>query len=244
MDSRSYYEKHLATQEYLNSRKDRAELIANILSKELSEKNRVLDLGSGSGIIKLHLEKQFAKPILGIELTEEVIVVKDNTCIGDVTCLPIKDKSVDLVMCNHLYEHISGQDKFAKELSRILVLDGIVYLTVGNKFQIMEPHYRLPFLSWLPLPLANWYLRISSRGKDYSEINFPTFGKLKGNFENAGLTLRDITLDVILAHSKRLRKKTHKVAFWFLKRMPENFRNLLIDILSPQWFVLITNGRR
>jgi hypothetical protein len=40
----------------------------------------------------------------------------------------------------------------------------------------LEPHYRLPFLSVLPPPLADEYLRISRRGSHYDEKHLTYWG--------------------------------------------------------------------
>ena len=51
-------------------------------------------------------------------------------------------------------------------------------LDQASKLAIMEPHYRLPFLSWLPNSAASLYLRMSRRGSEYAGIRFLTYGPL------------------------------------------------------------------
>ncbi len=46
------------------------------------------------------------------------------------------------------------------------------------RLAINEPHYRLPFLSMLPKPLAHVYFRLSGKGRYYYE-NFLTHGGLQ-----------------------------------------------------------------
>ena len=237
--SRSFYEHFLESEAYSASRYEKAVLVAEILAEELQTRKRIVDLGSGSGLVKRYLEKKYQKPVLGIEIDRKVIQDPEFTLVGDVCVLPLKNKTIDLAICNHLYEHIQGRKRFAGELRRVLRPGGIAYLTVGNKFQFREPHYRLPLLSWFSGPVANFYLRITGRGKDYSDINFPTFSQLRRESEQGGLKVRDITFEVLTGHPERM-SRGQRIAFKFLKTLSSKMRTLLIQCLSSQWFVILS----
>jgi SAM-dependent methyltransferase len=237
--SRSFYEKFLESEDYRVSRYEKAVLVADIIDDELRSRKLIVDLGSGSGLVKRYLEKKYQKQVLGIEIDQRVIQDPKFTLVGDVCVLPLKSKSVDLAICNHLYEHIQGRDRFTGELRRVLSPGGIAYLTVGNKFQIREPHYRLLLLSWFSGPVANFYLRITGRGKDYSDINFPTFRRLRRESERGGLKVRDITFEVLSGHPERMSRR-QRIAFKLLKVLSVKMRAQLIQCLSPQWFVILS----
>ena len=50
-----------------------------------------------------------------------------------------------------------------------------------NRLWPVEAHYKLPFLSWFPLPVANAYLRRSGRGTEYTDASYaPTLWGLRG----------------------------------------------------------------
>jgi SAM-dependent methyltransferase len=83
--------------------------------------------------------------------------------------LPFPTGSVDLVVYNHVYEHTVDPDAIMAEIRRVLAPGGVVYLGLGNRFGVMEPHYRLPFLSWLPRPAADRYIRATGRADSYYE---------------------------------------------------------------------------
>jgi hypothetical protein len=51
----------------------------------------------------------------------------------------------------------------------VLSPDGVVYLGLGNRLGVLEPHYRLPFLSWLPDRAADRYVALTGRGDRYHE---------------------------------------------------------------------------
>lgn len=83
--------------------------------------------------------------------------------------MPFPDRSFDIVVFNHIYEHTVDPDAVLREIQRIVKVDGVVYLGLGNRYGVVEPHYRLPFLSWLPPGLADRYIRLSGRSSRYYE---------------------------------------------------------------------------
>jgi SAM-dependent methyltransferase len=83
--------------------------------------------------------------------------------------LPWPDASVDAVVFNHIYEHVVDPDAVLAEIRRVLRPDGAVYLGLGNRLGVWEPHLRLPFLSWLPAGAADRYARLAGRGDHYHE---------------------------------------------------------------------------
>ena len=83
--------------------------------------------------------------------------------------IPLRSGSVDIVIFNHIYEHVPNPDAVMAEIVRVLKDDGLVYLGLGNRLGIMEPHYKLPFLSWLPKRFADRYVRVSGRASSYYE---------------------------------------------------------------------------
>jgi SAM-dependent methyltransferase len=83
--------------------------------------------------------------------------------------LPLRDGALDLIVFNHIYEHVVDPIAVVEELCRVLADDGIMYLALANRLGIMEPHYRLPFLSYLPPRLADGYVRATGRADHYHE---------------------------------------------------------------------------
>ena len=72
-------------------------------------------------------------------------------------------------MFNHIHEHVVDPDAVVRELHRVLAGDGVLYLGLGNKYGIVEPHYKLPFLSYLPYGLADRYVQVTGRADRYYE---------------------------------------------------------------------------
>lgn len=131
----------------------------------------LLDVGTGSGWIAHYFARQGGFRVAAVDANDER-VVKDGYAFTQVrgTALPFPDASFDVVFSNHVIEHVGGEaDQLAHlaEMRRVLKPGGTVYLAAPNRWSLVEPHYRLPFLSWLPAGLARAYLRLTGRGDWY-----------------------------------------------------------------------------
>lgn len=134
---------------------------------------RLLEVGTGSGWIAHY----FASHPSG-RFTVDAVDVVDSRQVHagfryqDVagTQLPSADASFDVVVSNHVIEHVGGEPEqlaHLAELRRVLRADGVGYLAVPNRWMLVEPHFRLPLLSWLPAPLADRYVRLAGKGTHY-----------------------------------------------------------------------------
>ncbi len=88
---------------------------------------------------------------------------------ADGGAMPLADGSVDLVVFNQVYEHVVDADAVMAEITRVLAPHGAAFFGLGNKYQVIEPHYRLPFLSWVPPRVADRYVSAFGRADDYYE---------------------------------------------------------------------------
>ena len=108
--------------------------------------------------------------------------------------MPFADASVDVAVFNHIYEHVVDPDAVIADIRRVLKPDGVLYLGLGNKLGIIEPHYKLPFLSYLPPAAADRYVRAFGRADSYYE-RFRTRSGLQRLL--AGWHVLDYTLPVL-----------------------------------------------
>ncbi len=162
------------------SRKQKAKRLLKTLQFFYGKKSfkhfKVLDLGCSSGIIDNFLAKYF-QSVTGIDIDKKAVgFAKKNFRLanlhflhGDALNLKFKDNSFDIIICTHIYEHVTKPQKLADEIFRLLKPGGVCYFAAVNKLWIIEPHYDLPFLSWLPRKLANYYVRIFSKADIYYE---------------------------------------------------------------------------
>ena len=161
----------------------------------------VLDIGSSTGIIANYLSKYFGK-VIGIDIDAPAIkyardnFIKENLAfeMGDSMTLDFPQNMFDVVICAHVYEHVPDANRLIQEIHRVLRPDGVCYFAAGNRLNIKEPHYNLPFLSVIPRPLAHIYMKIEGKGKFYYEKHLSYWGlkRIVRNFERIDYTERVI----------------------------------------------------
>ncbi len=108
--------------------------------------------------------------------------------------LPFEDGSVEVVVLNHIYEHVVDPEAVVADIHRVLTPGGVLYAGVGHRWQVIEPHHRLPFLSWLPQRAADRYMRVTGKGEHYYE-QYATPAGLRRLF--AAYDVWDYTLPVL-----------------------------------------------
>jgi glycosyltransferase involved in cell wall biosynthesis/ubiquinone/menaquinone biosynthesis C-methylase UbiE len=134
-----------------------------------------LDVGCSAGFIADELAADGAQSlgadidVPGLRAAEARFGKNVEFLCASGDALPLPDDSLDVVVFNHIYEHVVDPDAILTEIHRVLKPGGVAYLGLGNKHQIIEPHYRLPFLSWLPQGMADRYVRRFHRADEYYE---------------------------------------------------------------------------
>jgi ubiquinone/menaquinone biosynthesis C-methylase UbiE len=158
----------------LASRRAKGLKIERLLSlKDRTQPIRMLEVGTGSGGIAHYFGTH---PQLHCDV--DAVDVHDNRLITDGyrfklvqgTGLPYPDAAFDVVLTNHVIEHVGdeqAQRAHLAELHRVLHPAGIGYLAVPNRWMLVEPHYKLAFLSWLPHAWRSPYLRAMHKGTFY-----------------------------------------------------------------------------
>lgn len=134
---------------------------------------RMLEIGTGSGGIAHYFatHPQLRCDVTAVDVVDNRLVHEgyEYLQVGGVE-LPFPDASFDVVITNHVIEHVGGSDaqhKHLEEVHRVMKSGGIGYLAVPNRWMLTEPHYRLKFLSWLPHSLRTPYLRLRRKGEFY-----------------------------------------------------------------------------
>lgn len=161
---------------------------------------RLLDVGASHGLITLALAERSAAAV-GVDVDREGIFAAASEpgsasfAIASGMQLPFSGESFDVVICNHIYEHVPDAPRMMAEIARVLRAGGSCYFAGGHRLQLIEPHHRLPFLSWLPRPLADGYMRWAGRGQRYEENFLPPW-RLPQLF-TAFAQARNVTPDVL-----------------------------------------------
>jgi 2-polyprenyl-3-methyl-5-hydroxy-6-metoxy-1,4-benzoquinol methylase len=157
----------------------------------------VLDLGCGYGDMAAELAKT-CRHVTAVEPTTKLVETGRRT-YGAISNLTIQaggvedvteDEAFDLIVLDNVYEHLPDHNLACLNISRALRPGGVVYVLTPNRLWPIEAHYRLPFLSWLPVPAANVYLRLTRRGHDYTDASHaPTYWSLRRELERVGLAV-------------------------------------------------------
>lgn len=160
---------------------------APFLTKPIAEID-ALDVGSGYGFTAMSLAER-CRSVVGIEPSEELhgaaVRMQEERRIdhvrfvrGSVYELDAVEE-YDLIILDNVFEHLPDQPDALARIARALRPGGAVYILTPNKLWPIEAHYGLPFLAYLPIPLANAYLRVTRRGIDYTDASYaPTYGRL------------------------------------------------------------------
>jgi SAM-dependent methyltransferase len=106
---------------------------------------RVLCAGCGVGFVPYILARHTGWTFFGGELNEEYISrhpwVRERFRIArlDLTAMPFADDTFDLVICNHVIEHVPAWERLAQELHRVVRPGGLVYVATPNIYRPKVP---------------------------------------------------------------------------------------------------------
>ena len=157
-------------------------VLGEVLGARLAQSD-VLNLGCSTGIIDEHIAR-FVRSIVGADIDEPAIRaaqarnLPDNIrfLVADAMDLALPDESFDIVICSQVYEHVPDADRLMAEIRRVLRPGGVCYFAATNRWSLIEQHYKLPFLSWLPQSMANQYVRLLGRSDAYYEKHLGVAG--------------------------------------------------------------------
>lgn len=91
-----------------------------IMSQIDDSDQSVIDVGCGRGYFVEKLIERFPeKKIYGADLLPPLDIPQLHYLQTNIEKIPLSDKSVDVVVCSHVLEHVQDFDKAVKELKRI-----------------------------------------------------------------------------------------------------------------------------
>lgn len=217
------------------SRKRKAEKIVRVLNKKTNlSRARVLDVGTGAGYIAHHVA-QHARAVTSVDLVDERKITDGYTFVRvqDET-MPFASSTFDVVVSNHVIEHISDQQRHVSEVLRVLKPGGLAYVATPNRNWLIDPHYRLPFINWMPRRLAAMYLKICKAQRwDIHPVSI-------GRFQKYARTHRvdSIVVDII-KNPEQYQLDTLKRLHPLTKRLPRFFLKALSH-MSPTILLILT----
>lgn len=163
-------------------------LLSAVTARDLTAM-RVLDVGCANGLVTREIALH---TIVTAGVDVDLSAIEDARCTSagvdrlafacaSGEALPFRDEAFDLVICNHVYEHVGDPRTLMREIARVLKPDGLCWFAAGHTLQIVEPHYRLPLLSMLPRGLASAILKATGRGSTY-DVRFVAPWRVRSMF--------------------------------------------------------------
>jgi len=110
--------------------------ISDLLSEYITQNDRVLEIGGGSGAIAVKVfNKLKGIHYVNMDISEVFASFVGNTfgipsTVGDAKQLPFKDNIFDAVWCLDVLEHLYPPDRIEtyKEIGRVLKNDGAIFI--------------------------------------------------------------------------------------------------------------------
>lgn len=164
---------------------------------------RLLEVGTGSGAIA-----QFFSELASPHFDAWAVDVEDQRVVTegyqfrlyDGQKLPFDDELFDIVISNHVIEHVGNRTQQAShvtELCRVLRPGGYAYLATPSRWQIIEPHFLLPFLSWIPRRWRDRYVRITGKGERY-DCDLLRPRELQRLLQSSGLPYKNLNIQAFI----------------------------------------------
>ena len=156
-----------------------------LIEMYVNKDTRILDVGCALGGLLSFLKEKGHKELYGIDVIEEYVELSKNKSIkvGSVYDIPFEDNFFDVIILDHVLEHLVDLKSVIKELKRVLSREGILLIGLPDAsrydnmifwFTIREhvQHFDLEHLDLL----------FDSNGfelLDYSKTNMPIDDKNK-----------------------------------------------------------------
>jgi SAM-dependent methyltransferase len=112
---------------------------------QLKSDQWVLDVGSGAGSFP-GAEYTCAWLALDDDPAAYTTAVRYSRVVGRSHQLPVRDASIDLLICHHALEHLAPLEETLAEMARVLQPGARCYISVPNGYGLCDAVYRLVFL--------------------------------------------------------------------------------------------------
>ena len=230
----------------LDNRNSKALKIQKIIASErgFRQQDFILEIGTGSGGIAAYFAAQ------NIQFNVQAVDVVDSRVtkegyqfqLVNGTTLPFKDESFDVVITNHVIEHVGESDAQLHhlcEIKRVLKKDGVAYLAVPNRWMLVEPHYQLIFLSWLPKKYRSKYLK-KMRNIDFYDCEPFEKKQLENLFDIVDFSYQNQTIQAlkILLQDER---ENHKFLYYMFLFIPEFVLRIFLGVIPTLIYTMKIN---
>lgn len=186
-------------QAYIAGRVEKAKKIIAVLEDFLSvtiENKKILDIGTGHGGIANYIASLNNK-VISVDVKNSICLdtkqLFEQQIVENET-LPFENESFDIILSNHIIEHVEEQKLHLSEIYRVLKPDGVCYFASPNRYFIREPHFDMYFIHYLPKGLAH---KVFSLFGKTETINLNGYFKTKKMIGKAGFVSKEYTVKII-----------------------------------------------
>lgn len=158
------YNSDLCTQRYFQRR--RTDIIKQML--HAGDNDVVLDIGCGSGVQLRALQLSSSALLIGMDVNNKALIYAKSKMIpqfefiiADAQQLPLKEQTINKIICAEIIEHLNKPEKMIAETRRILKQDGSIVITTPNERSIWG--------------LYEFLWDVFGRGRRYSETHLKFF---------------------------------------------------------------------
>lgn len=149
------------------NRECKAKKIVNVISEfsgGISGNLLLLDIGTGNGGIAHHLGENFN--VISVDIEDQRLVHDGYSFLVCNEKLPFMNEQFDIVISNHIIEHVSDHRAHLFEIARVLKSNGLVYLATPNRLWPWEVHYKVPIIHYLPPHLFKLALKLLKKYRE------------------------------------------------------------------------------
>ncbi len=119
----------------------------NEILARLGPESRVLDLGCGHGSFS---HEGYSARVIGMDqyvadaatFKRRMATGRIHYMLGNGEQIPLESASLDLVVCNHIFEHVYEPQRVAAEISRVLKPTGFLFATIPDGYSFSDGLYR------------------------------------------------------------------------------------------------------
>lgn len=160
----------------------------------------------------------------------------------DAAAPPVGDATMDVVVCNQVYEHVRDPARLIANIARVMKPDGACYFAGPNLVWPIEPHVFWPFVHWLPRARAQAVMTsLGSRKAAELDAFSATSWQLKRWFANAGLSAAPLFVSRLAGE---LEAREWRGAARFVRLLPEGPLGVFAPIAPGFAFLLRKSPNR
>jgi ubiquinone/menaquinone biosynthesis C-methylase UbiE len=171
-------------------------VIQDALQKSAIEDMNMLDIGCGVGLITEYFAEK--NKVYCVDVDDNLKVADRSKLVFALvtsSALPFDDNFFDIVISNHVIEHVPDQSMHINEIKRVLKPGGICYLATPNWNYPIEPHYKIPLIHYFPKRLFHGILRLFGKYKE--DLFLLSYQEIKRLFQREEMSFVEYTAKVL-----------------------------------------------